>query len=376
MDSYVRDPRLTKRLRSQTDGSNQDSCHTVENEFHPNTSAKTYIEPVKDAPPPFDKRPGEAVFRSSDGVIFRVRRAILIESSAFFSHLLTPSLIPTKRKECDTSEFVDGIEVISLQEHSHTLDHLLRFCYPIEDPEIKNPLELGDVLDAARKYEMTFVVKQARKQFAVFAEREPLRMYMMACRRGWVDFPIVAAKASLACSSQCEQLHEIENVPAGQFVTSSEFNRLQSYHRRCGAAASSLISPITSTSPTTNATGNTVQASSHLALPWLAQKNWVWFTCQHYPGTLEKVQIQNGEVLMASGWWINYLRKTQDKLKRRPRGATILDTRPFSGFALSGIDHCSTCKRYVIEDLTKFGILFAEQVEKAIDEVRCSVSYP
>ncbi|KAI0091566.1 hypothetical protein BDY19DRAFT_633700 [Irpex rosettiformis] len=361
MDSYIssRDPRLVKRPRS--DASEFSSNRLVSSpEKHIQTRGD-HPPAAKLAPAPFDQASGDVIIRTMDSVDFRVKSAILAEASAYFRAWFSKSA-PAKRAATSIGDVdPDGLPIFRVNENAELLNVVLRFCYPVDEPCIKSALALCDVLVVAMRYEMDYVVRKLIRVFKSFAEKEPLKMYMFACRRKWPVGITLAAKASLTRPIQISDLVELENIADNQFISGLELLRLQAYHKACGQAASCVIGFMYSADMT----------SSQLKLPWLPTGEWAWFTCQHKNAlsTAEKVFIQNNAELPAAKWWTIYLRKAQEKLRSRPSGATVLDAKPFAAFAAAAMEHCGLCKRQAIEDLLTFNNLLAHQVEKAVGEV-------
>ena len=120
---------------------------------------------LRDAAPPFNKRIADIILRSSDHVDFRVRQSILAEASPVFESMFSLPQLPEnrKRKERDEAEYRDGIQVVSVAEGSRVLDALLRFCYPVDDPLLPTLKVTCEVLEAARKYDMVYVVAQEER---------------------------------------------------------------------------------------------------------------------------------------------------------------------------------------------------------------------
>ncbi|KAI0766019.1 hypothetical protein BC629DRAFT_1647970 [Irpex lacteus] len=192
--------------------------------------------------------------------------------------------------------------------------------------------------------------------FDTHSEKDPLKMYMFACRH---KLPKGIASAARATLNRPIQMLDVARLETSQ-RTSSSLIRLQAYHKACGQAASSVIGAIYAY--TADLTSN------ELKLPWLPMGEWTWFTCQHNNSVsaTEMVIIQNNVELPAAKWWTNYLRKAQEKLRNRPTGAAVQDMKPFSAFAAAATDHCGLCKRHVISDLHTFNNLLAHQVERAV----------
>ena len=119
----------------------------------PNTHVPTF------ALPPFDNPTVDTILRCRDGVHFHVRRAVLSEASPVFSDMLGAAASQAG-EEADSDragselEFYDGKPIITVTEDSDVIDPLLRLCYPIADPVLKDLQDIRPVLAAAMKYQM------------------------------------------------------------------------------------------------------------------------------------------------------------------------------------------------------------------------------
>jgi hypothetical protein len=74
---------------------------------------------------------------------------------------------------------------IPLPVRPHVLSVLLRFIYPLPDPEVASLDDLVPVLSAAVKYELTGVINALRKQLMLpgkFLEEDPVRVFAIAAR--------------------------------------------------------------------------------------------------------------------------------------------------------------------------------------------------
>ncbi|EMD33490.1 hypothetical protein CERSUDRAFT_98598 [Gelatoporia subvermispora B] len=105
---------------------------------------------------------------------------------------------PTSPEEMD--EMQDGLPVITLPEHSQTLDKLFRIVYLIQGPSLEGLEETNLVLGAATKY-----IMESAKDFCIKAlmepkvvEREPLRIFAIAYDHGLEDEARTAAKQFLS----------------------------------------------------------------------------------------------------------------------------------------------------------------------------------
>ncbi|KAF8991941.1 hypothetical protein BDQ17DRAFT_1313158 [Cyathus striatus] len=96
---------------------------------------------------PFDdSEESDTIIRTVDNVDFYIHRVILSVASVKLKEQL--SKLP-KPSSDDVSK-----PVFNVPETSKTIDLLLRFCYPVDDPFISAPMALGNVLEAALKYDI------------------------------------------------------------------------------------------------------------------------------------------------------------------------------------------------------------------------------
>ncbi|KAF7798702.1 hypothetical protein EIP86_009926 [Pleurotus ostreatoroseus] len=372
MDQYVRDPRLIKRLRipdtPESHSGDESPVDLVAQTRFPTAGLPSRPSPTGTrptaAPGPFNHNTNsDLILRSSDLVDFYVRSPVFTEASPtlqdMFSAVVNSS--PTKRRRLEHATIsAPSIPTLCLSEHSCILECLLRLTYGIGAKPILDPFELCDALGSAKKYELTRATNHLLVQFSALANTETARLYMLACRRGWEDCMRIAARASLTTHLSAEHFATYEDIDKGLFVTAPEHARLMAYHRRCAFAASNVICNVSSTC---------AKRSKYLSLRWLTNDNWVWFRCEHQQEPTDKVQLKDGTLRDVALWWTAFLRKAQDRLKERPDGSTILDVKLWGFYAVSGIEHCSTCKRQVLEDLCTFKDILAQEVNKAIETI-------
>ena len=169
----------------------------IDTEFVPQGTKD--VQQVQDAGPafaPFDKpKSADVILRSSDPLDFHARKAILAEASAVFDDMFnlpqppasaSTSVPSATRVHIDSSEYKDGLPVITLQEDSATLDALLRFCYPIPNKRIHDIDTLSRILTASMKYAMDGVTAMLREDLRRLASDFPLRTFCLAALHGFV----------------------------------------------------------------------------------------------------------------------------------------------------------------------------------------------
>ncbi|KAL6300885.1 hypothetical protein BKA93DRAFT_800099 [Sparassis latifolia] len=177
---------------------------------------------------PFDNPAANVILRSSDNIDFCVHSVILSEASPFFKDMFSlqqPLVDHTKPDGLD--EYRDGRPVIVVGEDSRTLDSLLRLCYPITDPELKELTEVRAVLEAALKYQMEQATAIAAKALRTFAHGEPLRIWAIACRLRLEVEARYAAGLSLAQPISGEFPEEMQELTAGPYFRLLRFHRLK-----------------------------------------------------------------------------------------------------------------------------------------------------
>lgn len=122
---------------------------------------------------PFDNPiKSDVALRSSDSKTFYVYRNILEIASPFFANLFTIKQPP------QTPFFTPAIDV---SETSRTLDCLLRMCYPVADPTFISVAEVDDVMRAAVKYGIKFVIESCTKSLHSHVHGAPLQVFAVAC---------------------------------------------------------------------------------------------------------------------------------------------------------------------------------------------------
>ncbi|KZT07326.1 uncharacterized protein LAESUDRAFT_124345, partial [Laetiporus sulphureus 93-53] len=180
----------------------------------------TAAAPV-DAPAPFNKSTADVILRSSDGVDFRVKKAIIAEASTFFESMFT-----RPRLQAASDEYRDGLPVIPMTEDKNTLEKLLRICYPVRDPDI-DLHEIAPLLDAARKYDIDVVTDVIMGKLEAYAVTDSLETYAIAIRHDLPSVAKAAARHSLEERMDYTPFSELDNISA------SAYARLLLYRQMC-----------------------------------------------------------------------------------------------------------------------------------------------
>lgn len=328
---------------------------------------------VKDAPSPFDKPSADVILRTIDHVDFRARQGILMEASSVFEGMFSlPVDLNGSRKRKERSsddEYRDGVPVVSVSETSRTLNHLLRFCYPMENPHVETAEEVCEVLEASRKYLMDQAEQDISAHFLAFAKKQPLVLYALAARHGWKEEMRIAAKESL-------RMHFVPGtfVPEMESITGGQYMRLQVYHQNCAIAADSAVWKNYNTCEVMSTMKERIwfqcrrpKPPTILAglppLPSLPSMS-LWYADEH-SGTPQQLRMVQ--------WMSDFLREIKSELRKCPHADTVRSSLFVSKCIRDGIKHCSECAPRVPGDVQALVEALATHVEKAVADVSTSV---
>ena len=153
------------------------------------SSASAPSSPVAIPPNAGFQDGGDFTLRSClDETEFKVFRLFLMTASPVFQDILSGG---------------SGPPVMDLAEDAETISALLQYIYPRENPTIRDYELFGKVLEAARKYELGFIVSDLcasmRSDSTAFSylRANPLRMYSLAVRHELKEEILVAAKLTI-----------------------------------------------------------------------------------------------------------------------------------------------------------------------------------
>lgn len=167
-----------------------------------------------------------------DPAEFRVHRCILAAASPFFSHMLgLPQPVTPANLE-------EKLPVIPVSESRTTVDTLLRFVYPVPDPELPTLDDLSPVLGAAVKYDFTAVISTLGKLLVSpsFLRTSPTRVFAIASRYELEDEARIASRFTLNVNIlDCPLSDDLKHI------TAYAYHRLLDLHRRRARAAQELL---------------------------------------------------------------------------------------------------------------------------------------
>lgn len=302
---------------------------------------------------PFNKDSADLILRSSDGVDFLVRKAVLEEASSVFSDMF---VVGCSRADADAASTAPAttrpskLPVVDLSENSAVLDNLLRLIYPTKNPVFTNMSDVLDVHAAASKYMLgTDINDDILTQLDTLAEPEPLLAYAMACVLHREDAMRRAAKAALLrpCPGRDAYCDALESITAGDFI------RLQNYHEACKAAV--------------------VRAVCSPQRDWKGRK---WQGRTHGPafGPTPPGKARAGPRV----WWTEWLAKARVVLEQTPHPKAVSGSHALLGslFA-SGVIAASEShdQDAVIADLSLFVEEYTNAIEAAVNTVKLEIKW-
>jgi len=255
--------------------------------------------------------------------------------------------------------------LVDVEEDYFTMDHLLRFCYPVENPQLESSKEICLVLAAARKYAVNEVLPAIHAQFVFQAKADPVEMYAYACQFNWPEEKGIAAKAYLLSppidSLDCSSMEAMDHMSARDYL------RLIRYRQRCSEAASQNLYDVVSVANTTEQV---------YVFSWVERDDWVWTDIVHQPSKIQFASKANVARVPAD-WFIFHMGLLKEKLKACPRAlaATGLND-PYLTIPtiVRAFEQCDVgprcgCMERTVSELFVFNRLIRRRVEHLISEV-------
>ncbi|KAJ7189057.1 hypothetical protein C8R46DRAFT_935275 [Mycena filopes] len=184
---------------------------------------------------PFDDTSADTILRSSDGVDFHVRRAVLALTSSFFTDMFA---IP----QPEADPLADIVPIIAVEESSVILEKLLGTWYPgvVGLVAFDNLDQLGRVIElSVLKYDIQFAVPILRRYLQDQVDEDAVTVYVIACRYGWKELAQKAATRCLKLTLPSIVLHASAN-PHLRHISADLYRTLLLYHHRSSEVAGSF----------------------------------------------------------------------------------------------------------------------------------------
>jgi len=183
----------------------------------------------------FDSEDADLILLSRDPPTeFHVHSVILKTASPFFYDMFTLPQDPTTDAGCLKSRK----PVVPVTESRDILTALLRFVYPIPDPEIHSLEEIPPVLDAAIKYDFSGTITTLRHLLTSphHLLQSPIKVYAIASRFDLDEDAQIASSHTLRYnildSPLCEDL---------KYISAWQYHRLLELHQTRSRHAQEII---------------------------------------------------------------------------------------------------------------------------------------
>lgn len=335
---------------------------------------------VRDFGPPFNRETADVIIRSEDNVDFRVSRAILAEASEFFRGLFATATVDNTR---------DGLPIVAVEEKCTTVNHLLQLVYPMDNPVVKDVLEIEALLRALDKYLITTFPRTVEEFLRNAMERSPHMTFAVALKYNMRKVAHDAAIETLRKPLFFTEGPVNDNHPLFRLITSEKFSRLMRYHYDCVREATAVVRNMAIGSLQRTIRSTTYPCVMYPALdPPSTQAQSVSCTCIREAGT-ERLDGRTINFTVPT-WVTTFLRKCETKLNERPHWKTLetglgavagipnwhlgLETDDILGPPLEEIARCRLCRFRAKDELLRFRARVVIAVQDGITRVRTNIS--
>ncbi|KAJ3486053.1 hypothetical protein NLI96_g4516 [Meripilus lineatus] len=134
---------------------------------------------VAHAKHPFNDPNADVVLRSCDAIDFYINRFTLTLASPIFRDMFE---LAEPISDSTHPESPSAHPIVDVSETSLVLESLLRLCYPVREPTISDASHVQDVLHAASKYEMEFLIPRMMNFLRTLVDSQPLQVFALACQ--------------------------------------------------------------------------------------------------------------------------------------------------------------------------------------------------
>ncbi|TFK48563.1 hypothetical protein OE88DRAFT_542983 [Heliocybe sulcata] len=278
----------------------------------------------------FDAIPHDLTIDTSDGTEIWTHKFMLSVHSSVFRDMFVVANT--------------GQDRVKVEEDSHAMEVLLRFCYPETDPVVKDLGRLWAVVKAMKKYMVEGDVEvRVLKILGPLIHQEPVRAYALACQEGWEDLAKLAARASLR--------QDIPKICAPELdgVKGSAVFRLFQYQEECRGAM------------------------THVGEGWvddlgLFPHNTNRSYCKHLPYSCPNSIYYDEDGYSA---WQIYRAETIRRLREKPCVDVVKESKTVAPL-LASITKCSSCRDEAYSDLPKLVDAYAQVVDDLTAKVSLS----
>ncbi|KAF4607737.1 hypothetical protein EYR40_000072 [Pleurotus pulmonarius] len=295
-------------------------------------------------------------------VDFRVYKAILIIVSPIFRDIFSLPDSPNAQED------LNGTPVVQMQEHSTTLDPLLRLSYPIESQRIHTKDLFVSVMSAAEKFEMKQLFEKIADSHVTPStiSYSPLEYYALSQRFRLRQLARDSARQclNLALATVIERTRAIDF----RHTSVQSYRHLLRYWTKCQEACVKLVGK---------------QNTAEYQFPWLPDVELYEFastrTCRH--ATDIYVTLRNGSKrkprtisLNGKRWWFNHVdRIASDFRYKGPSAIQAIDSIQIANDLAA--ENCNLCWTAAIRDLPSFSAALTKQVNIEINKIELELDF-
>ena len=310
---------------------------------------------ASEPPHPFDSPHADVILRSSDGVDFRVRKAILAEASSVFQSMFSlPAEQATDGAVAADSSDVQDLPIVPMSEDRTSLEGTLRLCYPPDESLRKMTLDtISHLFPVLKKYALDRAEAYVVEALRSMAETAPLRVYCLSIQYG-LDEDLTRAAARAFLDESVNSVHTYNDAEL-DCISASAYIRLLDYHRRCAAAARQAI------------------VRYYEADTKLAER--CWTTCPQAIRDSRTVYCSVREVRAANEvqhriafWLAKLITHCEHLVGDTPSGKVVKSPNTVKT-ALNEAWKCSNCKKRAWDDIHAFISLVGPEIDQAIAQV-------
>lgn len=260
-----------------------------------------------------------------------------------------------------TNVYQEGKPVIDMQEMSLTLDNLLRFCYPIENPKISDRKTFQNVMAAADKFGMEFLFEAILGSYITHATVSPMERYGIARRFGISQLAKDSMRSCLDYSLP-ELIDQAQDTDL-TYLSARDYDRVFQYYRAYSRRCEELVD------------GSDIT--------WFDAGKYAFASndCREYhdePGVTLEMAGDYGLfdiVVPRKKWWFDHMERIRSSIAAKGPKKAVEEIDVHQAAVDVIASGCSMCQKAAIEELHEFSAILAKCVKDCMDGVRLCFHY-
>ncbi|KAJ7083458.1 hypothetical protein C8R44DRAFT_822467 [Mycena epipterygia] len=277
-----------------------------------------------------ETNPPDVIIRSSDMVDFHAHKAILSFGSVVFKDMFS---FPEPAGE-EANLRRDGKAVVPLPESSKAIEKLLTLCYPrFTSSYLFRDLDGVDAAYAsAGKYQIPGGQELLERLLwdRTFLEKDPHRVFAIACHRGLEEIAKAAAMETLKLPHHVPNL----SVPEFKFMSAYQLWQLQDFHTKCSQAIAHLIENLTRLANLEDDINDALEYPEFAA---------VWWDHRDHSAVCGPVE---DDYIFPAKWFRDHMERVRLDSTRSPAASAAFETMSrVAGLTLEAITQCPKCAR-------------------------------